>query len=52
MLVADKHDCVEQQINSRSCLRKVGTRFCKLHAKFHNVTGSTASSSASSSTTR
>jgi hypothetical protein len=45
MLVADKHDCVEQKIKSRSCLRKVGTRSCKLPAKFHYVTGSTASSS-------
>jgi hypothetical protein len=25
MLVADKHDCVEQKMRSRNCLRKVGT---------------------------
>jgi hypothetical protein len=25
MLVAVKHDCVEQKMKSRSCLRKVGT---------------------------
>jgi hypothetical protein len=25
MLVADKHDCVEQKMKSRSCLRIVGT---------------------------